>query len=237
MDDISLLLRTPLEPSYELVPAQSLPREYVEESEPGKWAYRGNVDPAQLTLAVVTGGLSAIFLGPDLGREAEWVPASPAEKAAWKKLAPSRRKAFEREEAARLAEGRKVVEAVLARNQARKTTYERELAAQEAVRVALMALVQAEACSGDAFKFRLEAGHRCVMFATTRDRGPPVLQPADGKAVLRLRGQLALGADSCNWHFKEELPAGRDETIGPMSARVFAKGPRRLEPVRSHWPE
>lgn len=235
LDDVRDLLRAPWAPTYETVPAQSLPREYVEEREPGKWVYRGNVDPGQLTLAVMTGGLSAIFLGPDLGREAQWVPLTAREKKEWASQAASRRKAFEREEAARLAEGRKVVEAVLARNQATKARFEQQLAAHQTLTNALTALVQAEPCSDDGYRFRLESGRRCSFFASTWDRGPPLIQTVKGKSVLQLEGELLMDKDSCGWLFREQVPVVGDETLAPLSQRVFSNGPRRLQPVRRNW--
>ena len=233
LDDVRDLLRAPWPPTYETVPAQSLPREYAEEEAPGKWVYRGNVDPAQLTLAMMTAGLSTIFLGPDLGREAQWVPLSPREKALWSQQAASRRKAFEREEAARLAEGRKVVEAVLARNQATKARFEQQLAAHQTLTDALAKLVQAAPCSDDGYRFRLESGRQCSFFASTWDRGPPLIQTVKGKAALELQGELLL--DDCGWLVREQLPVVGDETIGPLSHRLFSNGPRRMRLVRRDW--
>lgn len=235
LDDVRDLLRAPWPPTYETVPPQSLPREYAEEREPGKWVYRGNVDPGQLTLALMTAGLSTIFFGPDLGREAQWVPLSPQEKALWNKQAASRRKAFEREEAARLAEGRQVVEAVLARNQAAKTRFERELAAHQTLTDALAELVRAEPCSDDGYRFQLEAGRRCAFYASTWDRGPPLVQLVKGKAALELEGELLMEEGACRWLIREQVPVMGDETLEAVSGRVFFRGPRRLQPVRRDW--
>lgn len=235
LDDVRDLLRAPWPPTYETVPAQSLPREYVEEREPGKWVYRGNVDPGQLTLAMMTAGLSTIFLGPNLGREAQWVPLSPQEKAVWNKQATSRRKAFEREEAARLAEGRTVVEAVLARNQAAKARFERQQAAHQTLTEALAELVRAEPCSDDGYRFQLEAGRRCSFYARTWDRGPPLVQSVKGKAVLELEGELLMDEGACGWLLRAQVPVVGDETLAPLTRRVFSNGPRRLEPVRRDW--
>lgn len=235
LDDVRQLLRAPWPPTYETVPAQSLPREYVEEREPGKWVYRGNVDPGRLTLAVMTGGLSAIFLGPDLGREAQWVPLTPRELQVWNSQAASRRKSFEREEAARLAEGRKVVEAVLARNQATKARFEQQLAAHQTLTDALTELVRAEPCSDDGYRFRLGAGRRCSFFASTWDRGPPLIQTVKGKAMLELQGELRMDGDACGWLLREQVPVVGDETLAPLSQRVFSNGPRRMQPVRRNW--
>lgn len=234
LDDVRDLLRAPWPPTYETVPAQSLPREYVEEAEPGKWVYRGNVDPAQLTLAMMTAGLSTIFLGSDLGREAQWVPLSPREKALWSQQAASRRKAFEREEAARLAEGRKVVEAVLARNQAAKARFDQQVAAHQTLTEALAALVRAAPCSDDGYRFRLEAGRRCSFFVSTWDRGPPLIQTVKGKAMLELQGELLLD-DGCGWLVREQLPVVGDETLAPLSRRAFSNGPRTMQLVRRDW--
>jgi hypothetical protein len=235
MDDVSLLLREPPSPAYEAVPAQYLPREFVEESEQGKWVYRGDVDSLQLALALFTAGVSAIFF-PAMGRDAQKVPLSPAEKAAWEKWSASRRKDFEHDEAVRLAEGRKVVEALLARNQATKARYEQQLAATRTLRGALAALVDAGDCTAEVFnRYRLEAGRRCSIVATTWDHafGPSVGTAAVG--LVTFKGELLLGSKACSWRFTEAVPAVGDETLAQLTARVFSSGPRRMQPVRRGW--
>ncbi len=231
------MLREPSAPSYERVPAQYLPREFVEETEPGKWVYRGGVDPAQLAIAMLTGGLSAILRGGDLGQEKDWAPLSPSEKAAWKKRQASQHKALDREEGARLAESRKVIEAVLARNQVTKAHFEQQQTAYVTLLAALTELFRADRCLQSTISSRLQAGRRCTLFARESSNNPSWADRRLKKGVLTLRGELRLGDVSyaCPWDFKEEIPLEGEETMAQVSARLFSAGPRRLVPVRTTY--
>lgn len=176
----------------ETIPPEHMPRAFVERGPAGHWRYRAGHDAEKMAFMLMTGGLSLLL--PD--RKDEYVPPSKSERAAWSKQQAIERRAFEAEEAARVAKSREVIEAVTERNRARTAEHQQRVAERSALLDELVAsLVLPQSCTlDDRGAIVLRTGQTCS-YLTEWATGDKLLRnehEVHGRAELRL-------ANDCQW--------------------------------------
>lgn len=185
-DSLSGFLAEPPRPVLEDVPAELLPRKYVEEPEPGRWVYRAVQKPADLMTLLLTGGMSVFF--QELETELVERPETAAEKKARQQRSKQAQAKFEAEERLRLAKSRELISAIVARNQALLDAWEQRKSNRARLAKGLVDRAHATCPVSGGGTMTVPPGGACEFLAIVRLWGAPT----PGRPAT-LEGRFAIG--------------------------------------------
>jgi hypothetical protein len=216
-------------PTLEEIPAEYMPRSFVQESAPDRWEYRAKVDIQKTMLLIATGGISLLLPGNTPETELVERPAeTPSQKKQRERRNQREQAAFEKAEREKLAAQRAAIDAVVARN---RTT----LAAHQEHLEARMKLVQAVISRSTPSCKRDEAGGLALAPGKSCDYVTHVSWSSrfgDETSVLKgeLEALLPTGASRCTRKiaWSVPVPGATLKSWAPALKARFERGPVSL---------
>lgn len=230
-EGLAIFVKTPEVPRLEPIPPEYLPSRYVEEVLPGKFRYRTDWDQQTAALAILTAGLSLLFVPPQ--QAAIPVPETPAEKkkrAAHEKAQAQAKVAHDEAERKRVEASRAAVEAIVAKNREILAAHEAVLARRQAFLEQWARALEPTCPLTDGGRIILAPGQTCA-FVNWGKWAKETVPGSSWHVGTRVQFGFSTATPPCWWTLEDRLPlpgASVNEWPRAVNARL-AGGPVRLE--------
>lgn len=231
---LAIFVKTPELPQLEPIPPEYLPSRYVEEVLPGKFRYRTEWDQQTAALAILTAGVSLVFVPPQ--QVAIPVAETPAEKkkrAAHEKAQAQAKVAHDEAERKRVEASRERIEAITATNRERVAAHEAALARRQAFLEQWARALEPTCPLREGGRIVLAPGQTCA-FVNWGQWSEDTLPGSSWFVGTRVQYGFDAATPPCGWTLEDRLPlpgASVREWVSAVNQR-FAGGPVRLELVK-----